>query len=251
RRSLGRAVDGDPSARPRRVLEPDDRALLRGADLAHGRLRRVEARPQHGELRLGMVGAHAVLERLGQLLRREVAHQRHRHALRAARREDLRRVAALFRQVQRTDVDLEHDALAQARAVQHQLASAEAHLVLDAHAGHLGRGGELKPGEAERDEEDSHAVRTYALSYSRVSTNSRCPSASAAVSRPFAVRNIISSSLSPAWSMLSSLRVMPVTSTSMCSDMVRTVRTLAHNLITGRIGLPMTLPWPVGKKCTT
>ena len=30
-----------------------------------------------------------------------------------------------------------------------------------------------------------------------------------------------------------------------------TVRGLAHSLITGRIGLPITLPWPVGKKCTT
>jgi len=41
-------------------------------------------------------------------------------------------------------------------------------------------------------------VLNQALSYRRVRTNSRCPSASAAVSRPFAVRNIISRSLSPA-----------------------------------------------------
>ena len=54
-----------------------------------------------------------------------------------------------------------------------------------------------------------------ALSYSRVSTNSRWPSASAAVRRPLAVRNMHSRSLSPAWSMLSSRRVMPDTSTSM------------------------------------
>ena len=40
----------------------------------------------------------------------------------------------------------------------------------------------------------------HALSYRRVSTNSRWPSASAAVSRPFAVRSMHSSSLSPAWS---------------------------------------------------
>ena len=40
----------------------------------------------------------------------------------------------------------------------------------------------------------------HALSYSRVSTNSRWPSASAAVSRPLAVRNMQSSSASPAWS---------------------------------------------------
>src|SRR5262249_16390946 len=33
--------------------------------------------------------------------------------------------------------------------------------------------------------------------------------------------------------------------------MVRTVRGFAHSLITGMMGLPMTLPWPVGKKCTT
>ena len=32
--------------------------------------------------------------------------------------------------------------------------------------------------------------------------------------------------------------------------MVRTVRGFAESLITGRIGLPTTLPWPVGKKCT-
>jgi hypothetical protein len=43
----------------------------------------------------------------------------------------------------------------------------------------------------------------------------------------------------------------PDTSTSMCSLMVRTVRGLAQILMTGRIGLPITLPWPVGKKCTT
>ena len=37
----------------------------------------------------------------------------------------------------------------------------------------------------------------------------------------------------------------------MCSLIGRTVRGLAHSLMTGRIGLPITLPWPVGKKCTT
>ena len=40
----------------------------------------------------------------------------------------------------------------------------------------------------------------YALRYSLVITNSRWPSASAAVKRPFAVRTIISISASPAWS---------------------------------------------------
>ncbi len=40
-------------------------------------------------------------------------------------------------------------------------------------------------------------------------------------------------------------------STSMCSLIVRTVRGFAQILITGRIGLPMTLPCPVGKKWTT
>src|SRR5665647_2263103 len=44
---------------------------------------------------------------------------------------------------------------------------------------------------------------------------------------------------------------MPDTSTSMCSDMVRTVRGLAESLITGTIGLPMMLPCPVGNRCTT
>src|SRR6478672_10644594 len=87
-------------------------------------------------------------------------------------------------------------------------------------------------------------------SYNLVSTNSRWPSASAAVRRPFAVLNMHSSSLSPAWSGVSSFRRRPETSTSRCSAMVRTVRGLAHSLMTGRIGLPMTLPWPVGKKCT-
>src|SRR5258706_5174761 len=38
----------------------------------------------------------------------------------------------------------------------------------------------------------------HALSYNRVRTNSRWPSASAAVSRPLAVRNMHSSNLSPA-----------------------------------------------------
>ena len=89
-----------------------------------------------------------------------------------------------------------------------------------------------------------------ALSYSRVSTNSRWPSASAEVSLPLAVRNMHSSSASPAWSGDISLRNSPETSTSICSLIVRTVRGLAQSLITGRIGLPITLPWPVGKKCT-
>ena len=37
----------------------------------------------------------------------------------------------------------------------------------------------------------------------------------------------------------------------MCSPMVRSVFGLAEILITGTIGLPMTLPWPVGKVWTT
>src|SRR5690348_5182521 len=45
---------------------------------------------------------------------------------------------------------------------------------------------------------------SQALSYKRVSTNSRWPSASAAVRRPLAVRNMHSSNLSPAWSGVSS-----------------------------------------------
>src|SRR5258708_7125797 len=90
----------------------------------------------------------------------------------------------------------------------------------------------------------------HGLWYRRVGTSSGCPSASAAVRRPFAVRNTLSRSMSPAWSMLISLRVIPETSTSICSSMRRTVRGLAQSLITGRIGLPITFPCPVGKKCT-
>src|SRR5262249_22170027 len=97
--------------------------------------------------------------------------------------------------------------------------------------------------------EDPHST-LYADSYNLVSTNSRWPSASAAVRRPLAVRNMQSSSASPAWSGFISLRRSPDTSTSTCSDIVRTVRGFAHSLITGRIGLPITLPCPVGKKCT-
>src|SRR5439155_1463840 len=87
---------------------------------------------------------------------------------------------------------------------------------------------------------DFNGERAQADSYNRVRTNSRWPRASAAVRRPFAVRNMQSSSLSPAWSGVSSFLSSPETSTSMCSDMVRTVRGLAQSLITGRIGLPMT-----------
>jgi len=58
----------------------------------------------------------------------------------------------------------------------------------------------------------------------------------------------MSSSASPASSGDISRRSSPDTSTSMCSLIVRTVLGLAHSLITGRIGLPITLPWPVGKK---
>ena len=69
--------------------------------------------------------------------------------------------------------------------------------------------------------------------------------------RPFAVRSIISISASPAWSMVISRVRTPVTSTSMCSDIVRSVRGLPEILMTGTIGLPTTLPWPVGKVCIT
>ena len=41
------------------------------------------------------------------------------------------------------------------------------------------------------------------------------------------------------------------TSWSMCSFIVATVLGLPLILITGSIGLPMTLPWPVGKVWTT
>ena len=48
-----------------------------------------------------------------------------------------------------------------------------------------------------------------------------------------------------------SRRRMPDTSRSMCSPMVRMVRGLPEILMTGTMGLPMTLPCPVGKVCTT
>ena len=50
---------------------------------------------------------------------------------------------------------------------------------------------------------------------------------------------------------LMSRRRTPETSTSICSGMVRIVLGLPLILITGTIGLPMTLPCPVGKVCTT
>jgi hypothetical protein len=37
------------------------------------------------------------------------------------------------------------------------------------------------------------------------------------------------------------------TAASMCWPMVRTVRGLSEISITGTIGLPITLPWPVGR----
>ena len=86
----------------------------------------------------------------------------------------------------------------------------------------------------------------HALLYNLVITYSRCPSASAAVSRPLHVRSVHSINLSPASSMVISRRRMPETSTSICSLIVRAVIGLADSLMTGSIGLPMTLPWPVG-----
>ena len=52
---------------------------------------------------------------------------------------------------------------------------------------------------------------------------------------------------SPAGEIVISRRRMPETSTSMCSPIVRIVFGLPEILITGTIGLPMTLPCPVGK----
>jgi hypothetical protein len=66
-----------------------------------------------------------------------------------------------------------------------------------------------------------------------------------------AVRRIMSIRASPASSMVISRRRMPETSTSTCSPMVRTVRGLAVILMTGTMGLPTTLPCPVGKVWTT
>jgi hypothetical protein len=71
------------------------------------------------------------------------------------------------------------------------------------------------------------------------------------VSRPLAVRTTMSMSASPACGIVISRVSTPDTSTSMCSPMVRTVRGLPVILITGTIGLPITLPWPVGKVWTT
>jgi hypothetical protein len=36
----------------------------------------------------------------------------------------------------------------------------------------------------------------------------------------------------------------------MCSDIVPAVTGFAVSLITGSTGLPITLPWPVGKRCS-
>src|SRR6185436_11112986 len=136
-----------------------------------------------------------------------------------------------FLEIERAHVHLEEDPGAHAGAVQLQLGRAEFHALVHLDSGDLRSDRKLRAKQQRQDKADHQA-----LSYRRVRTNSRCPSASAAVSRPFAVRNIISRSLSPAWSMLISLRVMPDTSTSMCSGMRRTVRGLAHSLITGRMG---------------
>jgi hypothetical protein len=94
----------------------------------------------------------------------------------------------------------------------------------------------------------SHARPRYALRYSLVITNSRCPSASAHVSRPFAVRAMISISSSPAWSSVISPRRIADTSWSMCSFIVATVLGLPLILMTGSIGLPITFPCPVGNR---
>src|ERR1017187_3316385 len=91
----------------------------------------------------------------------------------------------------------------------------------------------------------------YALRYNFVRTNSRCPSASAAVKRPLAVCTITSINLSPASSTVISPRKMAHTSRSMCSLIVEQVIGFPESLMTGSMGLPMTLPWPVGNKCTT
>jgi hypothetical protein len=61
----------------------------------------------------------------------------------------------------------------------------------------------------------------------------------------------MSSSLSPASLIVISRCSRPDVSTSTCSLIVRNVRGFAQILMTGRIGLPMTLPCPVGKKWTT
>ena len=84
----------------------------------------------------------------------------------------------------------------------------------------------------------------YALRYSFVIENSRCPSASAAVSRPLAVRTIMSIKASPAWSMVISPCRIFETSRSICSFMVATVFWIARqfdhglNRVANHISLP-------------
>ena len=67
------------------------------------------------------------------------------------------------------------------------------------------------------------------------------------MSRPLAVRTTMSISASPTCGMVISPLSKLETAASMCSPMVRTVRGLPGISITGTIGLPITLPWPVGK----
>src|SRR5712691_246299 len=240
-----RAVDRDTGSRFGPKIQGDDRLLFCAANLVHHREERIEALPERRDLDLGMVGPHALLEGVGQLPCAEIAERRHRYALCPFQREHFGGAGLPFQEIERADVHLEDESGAHAGAVELQLGRADLDALVHVDSGDFRCERKLRTKHQRQDQ----AVH-QALSYRRVRTNSRCPRVSAAVNRPFAVRNIISMSLSPAWSMLISLRVMPDTSTSMCSGMRRTVRGLAQILMTGRMGLPMTLHWPVGKKCT-
>jgi hypothetical protein len=91
------------------------------------------------KFRRGGVVANAVFQRLDQLLGREIADQSHAHALGAGQRQNVRGRRLLLREIERRDIDLEHEPGAHAGAIQLQVGLRHARPVVDANARHFGR----------------------------------------------------------------------------------------------------------------
>src|SRR6267142_1070947 len=108
------------------------------------------------------VVADSFVERVGELVRTQVAHQAHGDALRARQGEHLRGARSLLREIKPRDVDLEEGLGAQPGTVQYQLARFQLDALVDLDARDFGR--ERRSGE-KREEQQFRPHQ--ALSYSR------------------------------------------------------------------------------------
>src|SRR6267142_217094 len=162
RRALRLAVEEYARSRSGQPVERNHVALFPRAKRVHYRDEFGHARFQGFLLGGRRVVADSFVERVGELLRTQVAHQAHGDALRARQGEHLRGARSLLREIEPRDVDLEEGLGAQPGTVQYQLARFQLDALVDLDARDFGR--ERRSGE-KREEQQFRPHQ--ALSYSR------------------------------------------------------------------------------------